>query len=187
MHLLPFVPLMYCLSHTHHFKSFTAFNAIALAITCSMYVSGITNLRAYCYQILPVFALTTCAMTLTFIIFGNLVDNTFYERMIQKNEWTHLQFSLGDLCYHTIPSCVLFISVIRYSSDWSDIFIRNPFFVQEAILVNMVWGAINGNGSFDLSGVYVHCSPEVWAVAWSINTVLYCGIGNVILYIVRTQ
>ena len=114
----------------------THYNILLLLI--NSYYTNLTNLYAINYN-------------LTWIIFitfhsSVLLDNTSFERIRKKNEFTYLEFHIGNFVLHTIP-CIYIYNNPPNKLDYSH--------STCAVLFKLLWCYISTKGTMDLSKIYI--------------------------------
>jgi hypothetical protein len=126
------------------------------------------------YKLYPIAMTNTLATVFTW--YSVLIyDNTFAIRMIQKNNWTLIQFITGDVLLHLLPCLIVFYEFL-YNRSY--IHYHNTELVQNcglySMFLNLSW-AIVTQGGFTLNTAYVPLPIYAWNFMWIINILAHIG------------
>ena len=138
---LKFNNLMYILLYRLNF--FTNINVVFFFI--NIYNVNIYNL----------YAINTCLSWIIFITFNSsiLLDNTSFERIRIKEQYSYLQFHVGNFVLHTIPCIYMYYYpalTIEYKHSMT------------AIILMFLWSYIVTKGSMDLSDIYIKLDKKIY-------------------------
>lgn len=112
-----------------------------------------------------IWAITTCLLWGSAASFHTawLCDPFIFQRMAQKNNWSMLEFHLGNFVLHILP---LYFTIIY-----------PPLMIQRyhgfiAAFVHLAWTI--PNGSIYLNELYVHMIEYHWHILWFITVSTEC-------------
>ena len=132
-------------------NSFTHYNILLLFI--NYYYENLYN----------IYAINTCLTYMIFITFHSslLLDISTFKRIRIKNDFTYLQFHLGNFVLHTLPC----IYVYNYPPQ---IILHKHSII--ALFSNLLWCYLSTNGSMDLGEIYVKFNKKNNYILYFIST-----------------
>jgi hypothetical protein len=108
-----------------------------------------------------------------------IYDNTFAIRMIEKNNWTLIQFITGDVLLHLLPCLIVLYEFLYNEFLYNRSYINyHTELVQNcglySMFLNVSW-AIVTQGGFTLDAAYVPLPMHAWNFMWIINILAHIG------------
>ncbi len=132
------------------YNCLTHYNILLLLI--SIYYTNLQNLYAISYSL----------SWIIFITFNSsmLLDNTSFERIRKKNEFSYLEFHIGNFVLHTVP-CIYLYNYPPNKLDYSHSLC--------AILFKLLWCYVSSKGTMDLSRIYIDFNKKINLALYTIS------------------